>query len=102
MRVGRRKAVALHGLVALRIDVERARRSLRLRKREFDRRLTVDGCGYVLGGLAAVELLLDLLGVGGGAQAAGLRVGLFILPVLVLLAASGLNVHHRQTRLSAG
>ena len=53
-------------------------------------------------GIASIGQILGPFAVAAIAQAAGLRVGLFILPGLVLLAASGLNRHHRQTQLSAG
>ena len=51
--------------------------------------------GQVLG-IAAIGQILGPLAVAAIAQAAGLRVGLLILPGLVLLAVSGLDGHHRQ------
>ncbi len=57
--------------------------------------------GQVLG-IASIGQILGPFAVAAIAQAAGLRVGLFILPGLVLLAASGLYGHHRQSQLSAG
>ncbi len=57
--------------------------------------------GQVLG-VASIGQVLGPLAVAGIAQAAGLRVGLFILPGLVALAASGLGGHHRQTQPAAG
>ena len=56
--------------------------------------------GQVLG-IAAIGQILGPFAVAAIAQSAGLRVGLFILPGLVLLAASGLRGHHRQTQISA-
>jgi fucose permease len=58
---------------------------------------TADGAiGQVLQ-IAAIGQILGPFVVAAIAQAAGLRVGLFILPGLVLLAASGLSGHHRRT-----
>lgn len=61
-----------------------------------------DGAIGQVQGIASIGQILGPFAVAAIAQAAGLRVGLFILPGLVLLAASGLNGHHRQTQLSAG
>lgn len=51
---------------------------------------SIASIGQILGPFAAAAI----------AQAAGLRVGLVILPGLVLLAASGLCRHHHQAQLS--
>jgi fucose permease len=61
-----------------------------------------DGAIGQVQGIASIGQILGPFAVAAIAQAAGLRVGLFILPGLVLLAASGLNGHHRQTQVSAG
>ena len=61
-----------------------------------------DGAIGQVQGIASIGQILGPFAVAAIAQAAGLRVGLLILPGLVLLAASGLNDHHRQTQLSAG
>jgi fucose permease len=61
-----------------------------------------DGAIGQVQGIESIGQILGPFAVAAIAQAAGLRVGLFILPGLVLLAASGLNGHHRQTQLSAG
>ncbi|HWH09761.1 MAG TPA: MFS transporter [Solirubrobacteraceae bacterium] len=61
-----------------------------------------DGAIGQVQGIASIGQILGPFAVAAIAQAAGLRVGLFILPGLVLLAAAGLNGHHRQTQLSAG
>jgi fucose permease len=58
-----------------------------------------DGAIGQVQGIASVGQIIGPFAVAAIAQAAGLRVGLLILPGLVLLAASGLNRHHRQTRL---
>jgi fucose permease len=60
-----------------------------------------DGAIGQVQGIASIGQILGPFAVAAIAQAAGLRVGLFILPGLVLLAASGLNGHHRRTQLSA-
>jgi fucose permease len=59
-----------------------------------------DGAIGQVQGIASIGQILGPFAVAAIAQAAGLRVGLFILPGLVLLAASGLSRHHRQTRRS--
>lgn len=61
-----------------------------------------DGAIGQVTGIASIGQILGPFAVAAIAQAAGLRVGLFILPGLVLLAASGLNGHQRQAQLSAG
>ena len=61
-----------------------------------------DGAIGQVQGIASIGQILGPFAVAAIAQAAGLRVGLLILPGLVLLAASGLNGHHRQTQLSGG
>jgi fucose permease len=61
-----------------------------------------DGAIGQVQGIASIGQILGPLTVAAIAQAAGLRVGLFILPGLVLLAALGLSRHHRQTQVSAG
>ena len=53
--------------------------------------------GQVLG-IASIGQILGPFAVAAIAQAAGLRVGLFLAPGLVLLAATGLTCHHRQVR----
>jgi MFS family permease len=55
-----------------------------------------DGAIGQVQGIASIGQILGPIAVAAIAQAAGLRVGLFILPGLVLLAASGLNRHHRR------
>lgn len=50
--------------------------------------------GQVLG-VASIGQIIGPLTAGAIAQAAGLRVGLLILPVLVVVAAAGLNRHDR-------
>jgi fucose permease len=65
-------------------------------------RRNADGAiGQVLG-IASIGQILGPFAVAAIAQAAGLRVGLLILPGLVLLAASGLTRHHHQAQLSSG
>jgi fucose permease len=61
-----------------------------------------DGAIGQVQGIASIGQILGPFAVAAIAQAAGLRVGLFILPGLVLLAASGLIRYQRQTQLSAG
>ena len=61
-----------------------------------------DGAIGQVQGIASIGQILGPFAVAAIAQAAGLRVGLLILPGLVLLAASGLNGHQRQTQLSGG
>ncbi len=61
-----------------------------------------DGAIGQVQGIASIGQILGPFAVAAIAQAAGLRVGLFILPSLALLAASGLHGHDRQTHLSAG
>ena len=61
-----------------------------------------DGAIGQVQGIASVGQILGPFAVAAIAQAAGLRLGLFILPGLVLLAAAGLRGHHRQTQLSTG
>jgi MFS family permease len=60
-----------------------------------------DGAIGQVQGIASIGQILGPFAVAAIAEGAGLRVGLFILPGLVLLAASGLNGHHRQSQLSA-
>jgi fucose permease len=57
-----------------------------------------DGAIGQVQGVASVGQILGPFAVAAIAQAAGLRVGLFILPGLVLLAAWGLQRHHRQSQ----
>ncbi len=52
--------------------------------------------GQVLS-IASIGQIVGPLAVGAIAQAAGLRVGLLILPALVLLAVAALTRYHRQT-----
>jgi fucose permease len=59
-----------------------------------------DGAIGQVQGIASIGQILGPFLVAAIAQAAGLRVGLLILPALVLLGASGLSCHHRQTQLS--
>jgi fucose permease len=59
-----------------------------------------DGAIGQVQGIASIGQILGPLAVAAIAQAAGLRVGLIILPGLVLLAASGLNGHYRHAQLS--
>lgn len=61
-----------------------------------------DGAIGQVQGAASIGQILGPIAVATIAQAAGLRVGLLILPGLVLLAAYGLNGHHRQTRGPTG
>jgi fucose permease len=61
-----------------------------------------DGAIGQVQGIASLGQILGPFAVAAIAQAAGLRIGLLILPGLVLLAASGLSGHHRQIQLSAG
>ena len=58
-----------------------------------------DGAIGQVQGIASIGQILGPFVVAAIAQAAGLRVGLFILPGLVLLAALGLHRHHRRTQL---
>jgi fucose permease len=57
---------------------------------------TADGAIGQVQGIASIGQIIGPLTVAAIAQAAGLRVGLFILPGLVLLAAFGLNGYHHQ------
>jgi fucose permease len=61
-----------------------------------------DGAIGQVQGIASIGQILGPFAVGAIAQAAGLRIGLLILPGLVLLAASGLIGHRRQTHPAAG
>ncbi len=58
-----------------------------------------DGAIGQVQGIASIGQILGPFAVAAIAQAAGLRLGLLILPGLVLLAGWGLTGHHRQTRL---
>jgi fucose permease len=57
-----------------------------------------DGAIGQVQGIASIGQILGPFAVAAIAEAAGLRVGLFILPGLVLLAASGLSGYHRQSQ----
>ena len=61
-----------------------------------------DGAIGQVTGIASIGQILGPFAVAAIAQAAGLRVGLLILPGLVLLAASGLTGHNRQARRAIG
>ncbi len=63
---------------------------------------SADGAIGQVQGIAATGQILGPFAVAASAQAAGLRVGLLILPALVLLAGWGLYAHHRQSRPAAG